>query len=348
MSRENKFGIAPLDVETVKARRQRTPGPMGTAIRDTAESLQEATEEKVEQRRRNVEDAKQFREALRDGRVLVSLPIGEVATDDLPRDRLDLEGVADSDEMEELKASIRERGQREPIEVYKDAKEALQLKKGWRRLCALRQLLSDTGEERFSSVLARIESGEEDRLARFVDMAEENIIREDLTFAEMAQLAITASADTALEGLDADGMVGRLYASLHKVKRSYIRSFVHLLQSLDASLKWPKAVARNTGVEVARLLKASPETVSELSSALAACNSETDQASALEAYIAKRKRPPEKFVPASTERVELHLEDLKVTVQEGECRIRGDVGFNEVPREKLERAIRAFCAVLDE
>jgi len=140
MSSKTKFGFAPLETKSMPTRRERSPGPMGAAVRDTAENLQEATEAKVEQRRRNAEDAKAFRAAQHDGLVLERLPVGNIKTDDLPRDRLQLDVLAQSDEMEELKASIRERGQKEPIEVYLDDSGAPQLKKGWRRLTALRQL----------------------------------------------------------------------------------------------------------------------------------------------------------------------------------------------------------------
>ena len=118
MSSKNKFGFAPVEAPTSGSRRNRQPGPMGAAVRDVAENLQEATEAKIEQRRRNAEDAKTFRQAQGEGRVLYQIDLSEIFTDDLPRDRLALEEVAQSDEMEELKSSIRERGQREPVEVY--------------------------------------------------------------------------------------------------------------------------------------------------------------------------------------------------------------------------------------
>ena len=55
-------------------------------------------------------------------------------------------------------------------------------------------LLAETGEDRFSAVLARV-GGDEDRLERSIDMVEEKAVREDLTFAEMAQVAIIAARD---------------------------------------------------------------------------------------------------------------------------------------------------------
>jgi len=251
MTKKNKFGIEPL-APVGELRRERSVGPMGAAVREAAEDLHASTEAKVEQRRRNAEDAKAFRDAQAEGRVLVRIPLGEISTTALPRDRIDLEAVALADEMEELKSSIRARGQKEPVEVFRDADGVLQLKKGWRRLTALRQLLDETGDEAFGTVVARIDERAAERLERYIDMVEENVVREDLTFAEMAQVVLEAAADPSVEEQDTDVLVNRLYGSLHKMKRSYIRSFVTLLDELGDALRWPKAVPRNLGVEVVR------------------------------------------------------------------------------------------------
>ena len=254
MTKKNKFGIEPL-APVGGMRRERSVGPMGAAVREAADDLHASTEAKVEQRRKNAEDAKAFRDAQAEGRVLVRIPLGEISTSALPRDRIDLEAVALADEMEELKSSIRARGQKEPVEVFRDADGVLQLKKGWRRLTALRQLLDETGDEAFGTVVARIDDSAAERLERYIDMVEENVVREDLTFAEMAQVVLEAAADPSVEERDTDVLVNRLYGSLHKMKRSYIRSFVTLLGELGDALRWPKAVPRNLGVEVVRRMQ---------------------------------------------------------------------------------------------
>ncbi len=48
MSNRNKFGFAPVEPDAPKPR-SRNVGPMGAAIRDTAESLTESTDAKGEQ-----------------------------------------------------------------------------------------------------------------------------------------------------------------------------------------------------------------------------------------------------------------------------------------------------------
>ncbi len=347
MSNKNKFGIAPFSAEIGGSRRERSPGPMGVAVRETAEDLQESTEAKVEQRRRNAEDAKSYRAPQAEGRVLVQLPVGNISTDDLPRDRLQLDGVAQSDEMEELKSSIRARGQKEPIEVYLDDAGAYQLKKGWRRLTALTQLLAETGDDAFATVTARVEDGQGDRMARYIDMVEENVVREDLTFAEMAQVAITAARDESIAEVDAAELVNRLYGSLHKVKRSYIRSFVLLLQTLGADLKWPKAVARNLGVDVARALAADGDW-GDLSESLRVAATPEDQTAALTAFVASRKGEGARPAKAATpkQKFEFFVGKTKVTARNGECRIVSNADFTGVDKAKLEKAVKAFEAAL--
>lgn len=353
MTSKNKFGFGALtDADPVTPRR-REVGPMGAAVRDAASSLSESTENLVELRRQNAVDAKEFRAAVADGRLLVRLAISEVRTDDLPRDRIDLEAAASSDEMAELKTSIRERGQKEPIEVFAVHNGEFQLKKGWRRLTALRQLHAETGDPRFAEVVARVSPGEGDRIALYIDMVEENVIREDLSFAEMAQIAIVAARDLEEEGLDAETAVGRLFGALHKMKRSYIRSFVVLLEALGGDLKFPKAVSRNLGAEVSRRLQGDMELVLPLREVLRHAGSAEEQTRILEEFqgaaagkssaAGRAQKAREKSV-----KYEFHVGSAKVTARTGECRILSGRDFSSVDRSRLKRAIEAFEAVLDE
>lgn len=348
MSSKNKFGFAPLETKSVPTRRDRTPGPMGAAVRDTAESLQEATEAKVEQRRRNAEDAKAFRTAQEDGLVLQRLPVGNIKTDDLPRDRLQLDVIAQSDEMEELKASIRERGQKEPIEVYVDADGAYQLKKGWRRLTALQQLLSETGDDAFADVVARVEHTGEDRISRYIDMVEENVVREDLSFAEMAQVAITAAQDGAVDEHDPNELVNRLYGSLHKTKRSYIKGFIFMMMVLGDSLKFPKTISRNLGVEVSRAIT-SKAAVEALRLKLEAVATPEAQNDLLAAFVKDAKDTPaeEGGDQVPRQKFEFYVGKTKVTARAGECRIVSDRDFATIPKGALERAVAAFEDALE-
>ncbi|MFN3615193.1 MAG: ParB/RepB/Spo0J family partition protein, partial [Rubrimonas sp.] len=288
----NRFDLPSADVPAAAPELRRRSGPMGSAGREVGENVASATEAQVEARRRNAADAREFREAREAGRVLSVIPTAEIRTDGLPRDRLDLEGVAAAEEMEELKASIRARGQREPIEVYVDEAGRYQLKKGWRRLSALRALFQETGEPRFETVVARVASAGEGRVALYVDMVEENAIRQDLTFAEMAAVAIRAAEDPATDLASVDEAVARLYGSLQRTKRSYIRQFAALLEAVGDLLAHPKGIGRDLGVEAARALRARPAVVRALRDRLAAAATVEEQNAAL-AWAVEARADPE-------------------------------------------------------
>ncbi|MBV1896215.1 MAG: ParB N-terminal domain-containing protein [Rhodobacteraceae bacterium] len=348
MKSKNKFGFETLDTSTVTQRRSRTPGPMGAAVREAADSLQGTTDAKVEQRRQNAHDAKAFREASEQGRVLTSIALTKISTDDLPRDRLELDMVATSEEMDELKSSIRARGQKEPVEVYLGEDGHFQLKKGWRRFTALSQLFAETGQSEFGVIVARVDQSYEDRILRYIDMVEENVVREDLTFAEMAQVVIVAAQDDRVDDSDAEALVGRLYASLHKMKRSYIRSFVYLLTQLDGALSWPKEISRNLGVDVVRVLKSGQGDKGVLIDRLTHCHTREGEAEILTDFVSagKAAQVVEKVKKAPKEKFEFHFDDMKVTARKGECRIVSRDDFASIPKEQLEQAIRAFRTAL--
>ncbi|WP_134679126.1 ParB/RepB/Spo0J family partition protein [Paracoccus ravus] len=347
MSGKNKFGFGPLDAP-LPPTRKRDVGPMGVAVREAAGSMTESTENLIEQRRQNAADAKAFRKAQEERRVLESIPLDEIRTDGLPRDRIDLSQVAASDEMEELKASIRERGQKEPIEVYR-SETGYQLKKGWRRLNALQQLRQESGDSRFSTVVARIADGPGSRIDLYIDMVEENVIREDLSFAEMAQVAISAASDAAMEGQGADDLVGRIYASLHKMKRSYIRSFVFLMTALGPALKFPKSLSRNLGADVARKLQGDSGLIDSLREQLTAASNADEQAEVLRRFLdgSAERQPSDARQPAAKSvKYEFHVGSAKVTARKGECRILSEIDYLAVDRRRLQRAIEAFHAAL--
>ncbi|MGF1658495.1 MAG: ParB N-terminal domain-containing protein [Rubrimonas sp.] len=339
---------------------RRRPGPMAVAGRESAEAMTRMVEEQTAQRQRNAEEAEAWRSAQADGLVLVRLPLGAVGLDDLPRDRMALDAVAQSEAMEELKASIRARGQREPIEVFEDSEGRFQLKTGWRRLEALRQLDSEAPDGGFGAVLARVERRRVDRAALYVGMVEENAIREDVSFAEMAHVAIAMARDPETPAATPDEAVSHLYAALHKTKRSTIRRFVELLEAVGGSLVEARAVPKHLGGEAARLLHGDPARIARLRRALEPARDAAAQNAALAAFIAVESAPtpleaaaPSSAVaarlkPDARQKYEFHHAELKVTARRGEVRIKAAEDFASMPRERLEAAIAAFRAKLAE
>lgn len=360
MAKSGRFTMpkiaAPLGSATSPDDARRKPGPMAVAGRESAEAVTRIVEEQTEQRRRNAEDAEAWREARSDGLVLVRLPIDRVNADSLPRDRMALEAVAASEEMEELKASIRARGQREAIEVFEAEPGVYQLKSGWRRLEALRQLLAETGDARFGRVVAKIDGSGGDRIGLYVGMVEENAIREDVSFAEMAHVALAMAQDALTPVETAEQAVSLLYGALNKVKRSNIRRFVDLLEMVGDVLPEPRAVPKNLGAEAARILAADCGRLAALREALERAGTAEAQNAALQALVEQRQGArgdgggagPSRGRVDARQKYEFHHAEMKVTARRGEVRIKGRKDFASMPREKLEAAVAAFRAALED
>jgi len=75
------------------------------------------------------------------------------------------------------------------------------------------------------------------------------------------------------------------------MKRSYIRRFVHVLQALGDDLKFPKAVPRNLGVDVARALTSDGQ-IAVLRAELRGCIFDAAQSAVLHNFL-KTKRAGE-------------------------------------------------------
>jgi ParB family chromosome partitioning protein len=175
-------------------------------------------------------------------------------------------------------------------------------------------------------------------------MVEENAVREDLTFAEMAALAMAARDDPRTEFQSYDEAVTRLYGSLHKMKRSNIRQFVALLHALGPALKWPKAVGRDLGANVGRRLRDRPDLARPLAAKLAAAPSPEAQNAILAAALADR---PARAPAAAASRLSFRHGGLSVAAKGAELRIVADRDLAALPRERLEAAVAAFAAALD-
>jgi ParB family chromosome partitioning protein len=120
-------------------------------------------------------------EAREEGRLIQRLPLAEIETGHLVRDRM----VFDEAEMAALVASLRARGQQVPIEVVARAGGGYGLISGLRRVMALREI----GEAEVLALVRRPETSSEAYLA----MVEENEIRAGISFYERARLAAEAA-----------------------------------------------------------------------------------------------------------------------------------------------------------
>ncbi|MCC7320350.1 MAG: ParB N-terminal domain-containing protein, partial [Rubellimicrobium sp.] len=207
-----------------------------------------------------------LRMAEEEGRLVLSLPLAEVAEGHLIRDRL----AATPEAMAELTESLRRRGQQMPIEVADlgpGARPRYGLISGWRRLIALRALAEETGEARFATVLALVRRAGGGAEA-YVAMVEENEIRADLSFYERARIVLRAVE----AGVFADDRAARraLFASALPAKRSKIRSFQPIVTALDPVLRFPARISEKAGLALSAAMAADPGLASALVAALSA------------------------------------------------------------------------------
>ncbi len=184
--------------------------------------------------------------ARREGRLVISVPIKEIARDHLIRDRLS----SDPDDMEALIRSLDQHGQRTPIEVEElsgatTGEFKYGLISGWRRLAALQAL-----EKTHVEALIRTPKDAGDA---YVAMVEENEIRAGLSYYERARIAALAAARGGFG--DVEEALSALYGSASRAKRSKIRSFVSLYDRLGDKLQFPEAIPERLGLKIAAALK---------------------------------------------------------------------------------------------
>ncbi|MFN3846915.1 MAG: ParB/RepB/Spo0J family partition protein [Paracoccaceae bacterium] len=201
--------------------------------------------------------------ARREGRLVLRLALDQIEADHLVRDRLAL----DEDELGPLIASLRDHGQRTPIEVTELPSGRFGLISGWRRIQALSRLLSDTGEPRFAEVQALLRSPDTAQDA-YIAMVEENEIRLGLSYYERARIAARA-ADAGVFETEKQALQ-RLFSSASRARRSKIGSFLSIYRLLDDVLRFPAAIPERLGLALAKALDDRPTEAADLVASLAA------------------------------------------------------------------------------
>ncbi|WP_170789886.1 ParB/RepB/Spo0J family partition protein [Ruegeria lacuscaerulensis] len=329
-------------------------GPMAAAISENAEALrgQQSTEDTI--RAENDRLAHELVRLRSEGLVTEHVLLADVVTEKLTRDRKD----GPDPELDELKDSIREIGLSNPIRLERRADGRYELIQGMRRLSAYRALYQETGNEVYATIPAGISEGADlnDSYRRMVD---ENLIRKDISFAEMGALARAFAENPANECPDVDKAVALLFKSASYTKRSYIRSFASLLMMLDKVLMHPNDIPRNVGVELKRKLDADPGLARHVSTSLM---NEPDRDGAREVAILRSFLEPTadnpKKVPGAsggktrraktTFQVSGRAGVAKCSASSGRIELRYNLDFTRVNRAKLEQAIASLLDELQE
>ncbi|MGG7567867.1 ParB/RepB/Spo0J family partition protein [Rhodovulum sp. DZ06] len=334
------------------------PGPMASAVRENAESLRErkALEEAI--RAENDALAHEHVRLKSEGLVLERIPLDAVDAEKLTRDRAPGEDA----ELPELIASIRELGLSNPIRVERHG-DRFELVQGWRRLQAFKALLAETGEAAFATIPAAM-APEQDLETAYRRMVDENMVRKDISFAEMAELARAYAADPQIACADADKAVATLFKSAGYQKRSYIRAFAQLLEALGGRLKFAPALPRNLGLAVRARIEAEPGGLAELIQALEAHpdRDANEELAILRGFTAAddlahdpepgAAKPKPKARSGRAGKMTFRLSrpdgEAKCTAANGRLELRGETDFTAYDRQRLERAVAAFYAALDD
>lgn len=327
--------------QTTSARR----GPMASAIAETAEATRERADAEAAIRAENDALAHEHVRLKKLGLITDLIQTSEVRTTKLTRDR-----SANIDpELEELKASIKAVGLSNPIRVEKTEK-GYELVQGFRRLSAFQELARETGDPRYTRIPAAMVPRGEPLIGLYRKMVDENLIRKDLSFGEMAQLALSYAKD---ENIPVGDAVSTLYASAIKQKRTYIRQFARVLEGLEGSMRHPEAMPRALGLDIYKLIDSQPERAGEIAASLRALQDRNADAEiAVLRSALTTSKPASARVSQSVSKTSLRMGrpegEARVTASDGKVELRLDKDFSAVPRARLQQGIEALLAVLDE
>lgn len=188
------------------------------------------------------------------GLVIRDVPLDAIDVDYLARDRLPR--LEEDDAGRALRQSIELHGQRMPLELAElgaGAERPFGLVSGYRRYAVLSRLARETGESRWRTARAVVRTPRT-LGAAFVAMVEENEIRESLSYFERGQVCLRAAEQGAFATVDA--ALDALFQSASPAKRSKIRSFVLIAETLGDMLRRPETLGERLGLRIARAIRA--------------------------------------------------------------------------------------------
>lgn len=328
-------------------------GPMATAIGENADALRQREQTEAAIRAENDSLAHEFVRLKKLGLVIDMIPVDAVQATKLVRDR---SARAEAD-LDDLKASIKALGLSNPIRVEQVGDGRYELVQGWRRLSAYRALFEETGDPAYAQIPAGLMAKGETLDSLYRRMVDENMVRKDISWAEMANLARAYTQDDATGCRDLDQAVNLLFATANPQKRSYVRRFAFLMRAMESSLDHAEAIPRALGLAVAHRIENEAGSAVVLARTLAAAPGRTAEQE-LAILRAFADAQPEGDVvrgggarPATRGKTTLRLPmaggEVKCTAVPGRVELRLDRDFSAVDRDRLEAAVAAFFAALD-
>jgi ParB family transcriptional regulator, chromosome partitioning protein len=340
--------MAPETKSAVPPRR----GPMATAVQENAEALKVRAESEAAIRAENDALASELVRLQGLGLIVDLIAIDAIDTYKLVRDRIRGEDL----ELGELKASIRDIGLSNPIRVEPKAGGRYELVQGLRRLSAYRELLVETKDPRYALIPAGLMTDAEGLEKLYRRMVDENLVRKDVSFIEMATLARDYARDPGTDCDDPDKAVAILYKSAGYQKRSYIRAFITVVDRLGEVLQFPQEVPRNLGLELRRRLEIEPEIAAAIRDELKDWDNRSveDELGVLRRWAGAGEGDgtfPAGKKPAAPPRTGTRKAKVtfdvpraegpaKCTAANGRLEVRLAVDFSTIDRRKLEEAVR--------
>lgn len=319
-------------------------GPMAAAISENASALTERQQAEAAIRAENDRLAHEYVSLKKDGAIVARVPLSEVRTSKLIRDR----SATRDPELDELKASIRAIGLSNPIHV-EDTGSGYELVQGFRRLSAYRELFEETGDDSFARIPATLQAKGAELDLLYRRMVDENLVRRDISFAEMAQLALSYAAKTSMTPRDA---VDVLFASSGRQKRSYIRHFTVLLHQLGDSLEHAEAIPRSLGLKLVKALDETPRLAAQIKAVLSQTVARTAEvelqvlAASLAAEKPAKAAPAPAPAPRASAKTTIRLNRpegvAKCTASQGRIEVQLDRDFGSMDARRLESALRSF------
>lgn len=329
-------------------------GPMATAIAETAESSRDRAQVEAQIRAENDALAQEHVRLKRAGLITDLIPLDAIDTQKLIRDR----APGADYELAELVASIREIGLSNPIRVEPAGKGRYELVQGWRRLSAYRELLAETGDaQAWGQIPAGIVARGDQLDQLYRRMVDENLVRKDISFAEMAQLAVHYAMDPQTAEHDAEKAVAILFKSAGYQKRSYIRNFIRLVEALSGALLYPQEIPRALGLALSQRLDEVPGLAAAIKAELKDWDTRSvkDELDVLRRYAgqggdvedgAPVPKKPIAPVPAGKAKTTFQITrpqgSAKCTAANGRLEIRLPRDFSTVDRRRLEAAVAAL------
>lgn len=355
MSKRRVFDIdfddtaVPAGTDPAPAPAEPRRGPMAAAISENADALSERQHAETAIRAENDRLAHEYVALKKNGQIVGPVPIAEVRAEKLIRDR-----IAERDpELDELKASIRAVGLSNPIHVEEVA-DGYELIQGFRRLTAYRELHAETGEEIYAQIPATLQARGAQLDLLYRRMVDENLVRRDISFAEMARLAMSYGDRTGQTIGYGGDPVDVLFASAGRQKRSYIRHFAYLLRALGDALKHPEGIPRATGLGLVKLMDTQPRAAGQLRALLQAHpdRDAPEELSLLRQAVSQGVPKPKtaKGSAKTSARTTIKLNRpegvARCTAAAGKFEVLMDQDFGAVDPRRLERAARAFLDAL--